>query len=86
MEKHTVEVTFEGEEVSRITDNCGTTTLYRTPEGTYLVHMDTRYVTEEAARTLGRNAVLDVSPSQRGHAEHAARTEWPELFAAQSRQ
>jgi hypothetical protein len=84
MKKHTVEVTFEGEEVSRATDNCGTTTLYRTPEDTYFVHMDTRYVTEESARTVGRNAMLDVGSSQQGHTEHAVRHGWPELFAALS--
>ena len=81
MKKHTVEVTLVGEEVSRVTDGHGTTTLYRTPEGTYFVHMDSRYVAEEVARTIGREAVLDVGPSQTGHSEHAARREWPHLFA-----
>ena len=48
--------------------------------------MDTRYVTEEHARILGRNAVLDVGPSQQGHTEGTIRTQWQELFAAQDRQ
>ena len=85
MEKHTVEVTFEGEEVSRVTDDHGINTLYRTPDGTYFVHMDSRYVTEEHARTLGREAVRDAGgPTQPGHSEDFARRWWPELFELQS--
>ena len=84
MEQHTVEVTFEGEEVSRVADSAGISTLYRTPEGTYLVHMDSRHVTEEHARILGRNAVLEQGCFPRGHTEGFARSWWPELFAVQS--
>jgi hypothetical protein len=84
MEQHTVEVTFEGEEVSRVTDGAGITTLYRTPEGTYFVHMDSRNVTEEHARIVGRNAELDVGCFPKGHTEDFARRWWPDLFAAHS--
>jgi hypothetical protein len=84
MEQHTVEVAFEGELVSSVYGESGILTLYRTPEDNYFVHIDTRQVGEEAARVVGRNAVLDDGHAGLGHSESFARHFWPELFAAQS--
>jgi hypothetical protein len=39
MEQHTLEITFEAEKVSELSDEKGTTALYRTPEDTYLVYI-----------------------------------------------
>ncbi len=74
MQRHTVEVTFEGEELSRVTDEGGTCTLYRTPEGTYLVYLD--------ARAAGEGAALEFGQYPRGMSERDARLAWPELFEA----
>jgi hypothetical protein len=84
IEQHTVEVAFEGEMVSSVTDESGTLTLYRTPEDTYFVHIDTRHVGEDVARVVGRDAVLDDGHAGLGHSESFARRFWPDLFAAQS--
>jgi hypothetical protein len=86
IEQHTVEVAFEGEEVSSISDKNGILTLYRTPEDTYFVHIDTRHVAEDTARVVGRNAVLDDGHAGLGHSESFARHFWPELFAVRIRQ
>ena len=84
MKKHTVEVTFEGELVSSVADEGGTLALYRTPEDTYFVHIDTRNVAEDAARVVGRSAALDDGHAGLGHSEAFARDLWPVLFAPQS--
>jgi hypothetical protein len=84
IQKHTVEVAFDGERISSVTGEGGTLTLYRTPEDTYFVHIDTRHVGEDAARVVGRDAVLDDGHAGLGHSEDFARRFWPELFAAQS--
>jgi hypothetical protein len=86
MEQHTVEVAFEAEEISSISDESGILTLYRTPEDTYFVHIDTRHVSEDAARVVGRDAVLDDGHAGLGHSESFVRHHWPELFTSQARQ
>jgi hypothetical protein len=39
-EIHTVEVRFRGEKLATATGKVSTNTLYRRPDGLYLVHMD----------------------------------------------
>jgi hypothetical protein len=39
-ETHTVEVKFAGEKLATATDEVSTNTLYRRPDGLYLVHID----------------------------------------------
>jgi hypothetical protein len=78
MERHTVEVTFEGDEVSSVTDELATKTLYRTPEGTYLVHLD--------QRKSGEGAVIEEGVYAPGMSEHDVRVLFPALLEAQSRQ
>jgi hypothetical protein len=75
IEQHTVEVTFEGEMVSSISDESGILTLYRTPEDTYFVHID--------ARKNGEQSVLEIGHYPHGHTESSARHMWPELFSNQ---
>jgi hypothetical protein len=77
MERHTVEVSFEAEEVSSVTDE-HTTTLYRRPDNTYLVHLD--------GRKVGDNAVLETGAYPRGLSEHDIRVMWPGLLEAQEHQ
>ena len=84
--EHTVEVSFEGELVSSVTDDSGTLTLYRTPEDTYFVHIDTRHVEEDAARVVGRDAALEVGCFPKGHSEDFIQRWWPQLLAAQGGQ
>jgi hypothetical protein len=86
-EQHTVEVSFEAEKVTELSDEKGKKqVLYRTPEDTYLVYMDTRHVREDVARIVGRDAVLDDGHAGLGHSESFARYYWPELFTSQARQ
>jgi hypothetical protein len=77
MERHTVEYTFEGELVSSVTDEHATTTLYRTPEDTYFVHLD--------ARKVGGDAVLEIGHYPHGLTERDVQVMWPKLLRAQSR-
>ncbi len=77
MERHTVEVTFEGEEVSSFADEHATYTLYRTPEDTYFVYLD--------ARKGGDEAVLEIGHHPHGLSEHGVRVMWPDLWEAQGR-
>jgi len=84
MEQHTVEVTFDGERITSVTDESGTFTLYRTPEDTHFVHMDTRHVDEETARVVGRDAVLEEGCFPRGLPEDCVRRWFPQLFSNQS--
>jgi hypothetical protein len=86
MEQHTVEVTFEGELVSSVADEGGTMTLYRTPEDTYFMHIDTRHVAQDVAQVVGRDAVLEVGCSPHGLPEDIIRSWYPDLWEAQSRQ
>jgi hypothetical protein len=86
MEQHTVEVTFEGELVSSISDESGTNTLYRTPDDTYFVHIDMRHIAEDVLPGVPREAVLDEGHAGLGHSESFARYNWPELFTSQARQ
>jgi hypothetical protein len=79
MEKHTVEVTFEAEEISSVANEDSTLQLYRTPEDTYLVYIDMR-------NSLGEQAVLDDGHAGLGHSESFARHFWPELFSNQNAQ
>ncbi len=72
MEQHTVEYTFEGEEVTSVTDEHATLTLYRTPEDTYFLHID--------ARHIGDDAVLEVGCFPRGMSEREVRIGWPQLL------
>jgi hypothetical protein len=74
-----VEVTFEAEEVSSVSDESGILTLYRTPEDTYFV-----YIID--ARKNGEQAVLEIGHYPHGHTESSARHMWPELFRPQRRQ
>jgi len=78
MEQQTVEYTFEGEEVSSVTSEHATTTLYRRPDGTYFVYLD--------ARKVADNAVLETGERPRGLTEREVRVVWPELLEAQSGQ
>jgi hypothetical protein len=84
MEQHTVEVTFEGELVSSISDESGILTLYRTPKDTYFVYIDTRHVAEDVARVVGRDAELEVGCFPKGHTEDFIRDWWPDLLTPQS--
>jgi hypothetical protein len=77
IEQHTVEVTFEAEEISSVANEDSTLKLYRTPENTYLVYIDMR-------GSLGNQAVLDDGRAGLGHSEAFARDFWPELFSTQS--
>jgi hypothetical protein len=88
IEQHTLEITFEAEKVSELSDEYGcTTALYRTPEDTYLVYIDMRHIAEEdVARGIPRDAVLDDGHAGLGHSESFARYNWPELFTSQARQ
>jgi hypothetical protein len=78
MERRTVEYTFEGEKLSSVTDEHATTTLYRTPEDTYFVHID--------ARHIGDHAVLEVGCFPRGLPEDIIKAWFPKLLATQSGQ
>jgi hypothetical protein len=78
MEEHTVEVTIEGEQLSSVTDEFATKTLYRKPEGTYVVYLD--------QRKSGDGAVLEEGVYPRGLSEHDMRVTFPELWEAQNRQ
>jgi hypothetical protein len=86
MEQYTLEIAFEAELVASISDESGTTTLYRTPEDTYVVYMDMRHAAEDVARVAWRDAVLDDGHAGLGHSEAFARHHWPELFTSQARQ
>jgi hypothetical protein len=79
IEQHTLEITFEAEKVSELSDEHGcTTALYRTPEDTYLVYIDMRHIAEEdVARGIPRHAVLDDGHAGLGHSESFARTTGP---------
>jgi membrane-bound inhibitor of C-type lysozyme len=77
MERHTVEYTFDGEKLSSVATEHADLTLYRTDEGTYLVHLD--------QRKSGEGAVLEDGHYPRGLSEHDIRVMWPELLEAQSR-
>jgi hypothetical protein len=57
MEQRTVEVTFEGKEVSSASGEYADMSLYRHPDGRYLVYLD--------ARKAGDDAVLET-----GHYPH----------------
>ena len=78
METHTVEYTFEGEKVSSVAGQHADLTLYRRPDGTYLVHLD--------ARKVGDNAVLETGDYPRGFSAREIQATWPELLEAQSGQ
>jgi hypothetical protein len=78
MERHTVEYTFEGELISSVTDEGGTTALYRRPDGTYFVHLD--------ARKVGGEAVLEIGHHPHGLSERDIQVMWPQLLEAQSGQ
>jgi hypothetical protein len=77
MEQHTVEVTFEAEKVSELSDEHSTLKLYRTPEDTYFVYIDMR-------DSLGGQAELCDGHFPHGYSEGFARNFWPELFSNQS--
>src|SRR5215211_6903458 len=78
MQRHTVEVTVEGEKVSSVTDDLATYTLYRTDEGTYLVHLD--------QRKSGEGAALEDGVYSPGLSEHDVQVLFPGLLEAQSGQ
>jgi hypothetical protein len=78
MEKHTVEVTFQGEKISTTSSGYADMTLYRRPDDTYLVYLD--------ARKAGDEAVLEVGHDPHGLSEHDVRVMFPELVEAQAGQ
>jgi hypothetical protein len=86
MEQHTVEVAFEAEEISSISDESGILTLYRTPEDTYFVHIDMRHIAEDVVPGAPRHAVLEVGCSPKGFPEDIIKAWWPDLLATQSGQ
>jgi hypothetical protein len=72
MKRHTVEITFEVEELSTIISEHDTTALYRTEDDTYFVYID--------GRKSGGGAVLEVGHYPRGLSELSARQMFPDLF------
>jgi len=70
MEQQTVEVTFRGELVGSHSDGKTTHTLYRVPEGMYVVHVDE-----------GEESWLETHGRQ-GLNEGMVRTFFPDLAAA----
>jgi hypothetical protein len=72
MKRHTVEITFEAEEIATVIDEYATETLYRTPYDTYFVYLD--------ARKSGDNAVLEIGAHPHGFSEAVARHRYPDLF------
>ena len=78
MERHTVEISFEAEEISSVADEHGDLTLYRRPDDTYFVYFD--------ARKVGDNAVLETGDYPHGFSEREIWLSWPELLQAQIRQ
>jgi hypothetical protein len=86
IEQHTLEIAFGAELVASISGKHGTTTLYRTPEDTYVVYMDMRHIAEDVLPGAPRDAVLDDGHAGLGHSESFVRHHWPELFTSQARQ
>jgi hypothetical protein len=73
MQLQTVEVRFEGEQLATVPTESGTYTLYRTPEGGYIVHAD---------EGEGGLAWLEAGRDNRGLTERQVRALWPELYEA----
>ncbi len=69
----TLEVRFEGEQLATVPTEAGTYTLFRTPEGGYIVHTD---------EGEGELAWLEAGRDGRGLTEAQIRALWPELYEA----
>jgi hypothetical protein len=69
----TVEVRFRGEPLATVPAEAGTYTLFRTPEGGYIVHTD---------EGEGELAWLEAGRDGRGLTEAQIRALWPELYEA----
>jgi hypothetical protein len=74
MERHTVEVTFEGEVITSVTNDYADSTLYRQPDGRYLIYLD--------ARKSGDEAVLEIGHYPHGLSERDVRVSFPEFREA----
>jgi len=72
IEQHTVEVTFEGELVATFAGKTSTDRLYKTPDGDYLVHID--------SRSAGGEAVLETGHYPHGLSERDVEVSFPYLF------
>jgi hypothetical protein len=72
VKRHTVEITFEAEEISTVFSEHDTTTLYKTEVDTYFIYID--------GRKSGGNAVLEVGHYPRRLTEADARHMFPDLF------
>jgi hypothetical protein len=70
MEQQTVEVKFQGQEVGSHSDSSATYTLYRVPDGMYVVHVD-----------RGEESWLETYGGQ-GFNEGMVQTFFPELAEA----
>jgi hypothetical protein len=73
MQLQAVEVRFEGEHLATIPAESGRYTLYRTPEGGYIVHTD---------EGEGSPAWLEAGRDARGLTERQVRALYPELYEA----
>jgi hypothetical protein len=73
MQLQAVEIRFEGEQLATVPAESGRYTLYRTPEGGYIVHID------EGESSL---AWLEAGRDSRGLTERQVRALWPELYEA----
>jgi hypothetical protein len=69
----TVEVRFRGEPLATVPAEAGTYTLFRTPEGGYIVHTD---------EGEGELAWLEAGRDGRGLTEAQIRALWSELYEA----
>jgi hypothetical protein len=77
MERHAVEVTFEGELVASYSDRIAAERLYKTPDDTYFVHID--------SRSFGGEAVLETGHSPSGFSEREVEVMEPELLGSRTR-
>lgn len=68
-----VEVRFRGERLTTVTEASGVYSLFRTPEGGYIVHTD---------EGEGKEAWLEAGRDGRGLTEIQVRALWSELYEA----
>jgi hypothetical protein len=68
-----VEVRFRGERLAEVTEASGVYSLFRTPEGGYIVHTD---------EGEGQLAWLEAGRDGRGLTEAQIRVLWSELYEA----
>ncbi len=73
MQLQTVEVRFRGERLAEVTEASRVYSLFRTPEGGYIVHTD---------EGEGELAWLEAGRDSLGLTEAQVRMLWPELYEA----